>query len=133
MAKGEALKSQIEALRNAIPELKGVLLASNERLPIAHSFSNGQDPNRVAAMAAAAADALPPPGVAVGAANCSTKGSTPARKPPTAIFPLMTAARRFSRINDESKFSTCRNHSAACSKAFLGISPTISLDTGVTP
>ena len=38
MAKGEALKSQIEALRNAIPELKGVLLASNEGLPIAHSF-----------------------------------------------------------------------------------------------
>ena len=54
MAKGDALKSHIEALRSAIPELKGVLLASNEGLPIAHSFSNGQDPNRVAAMAAAA-------------------------------------------------------------------------------
>ena len=54
MAKGEALKVHIEALRSAIPELKGVLLASNEGLPIAHSFSNGQDPNRVAAMAAAA-------------------------------------------------------------------------------
>lgn len=54
MAKGEALKSHIEALRNAIPELKGVLLASNEGLPIAHSLSNGADPNRVAAMAAAA-------------------------------------------------------------------------------
>src|SRR5579864_1098574 len=54
MAKGEALKAHIEALRNAIPELKGVLLASNEGLPIAHSLSNGADPNRVAAMAAAA-------------------------------------------------------------------------------
>ncbi len=54
MAKSEALKTHIEALRNAIPELKGVLLASNEGLPIAHSLSNGADPNRVAAMAAAA-------------------------------------------------------------------------------
>jgi predicted regulator of Ras-like GTPase activity (Roadblock/LC7/MglB family) len=54
MAKAEALKGHIEALRNAIPELKGVLLASNEGLPIAHSLSNGSDPNRVAAMAAAA-------------------------------------------------------------------------------
>src|SRR5580704_12791455 len=56
MAKGEALKIQIEALRNAIPELKGVLLASNEGLPVAHSLSNGTDPNRVAAMAAAASN-----------------------------------------------------------------------------
>jgi hypothetical protein len=54
MAKVEALKNHLEALRNAIPELKGVLLASNEGLPIAHSLSNGSDPNRVAAMAAAA-------------------------------------------------------------------------------
>jgi len=54
MAKGEAIKGHIEALRSAIPELKGVLLASNEGLPIAHSLSNGADPNRVAAMAAAA-------------------------------------------------------------------------------
>ena len=30
-----------------------MLLASNEGLPIAHSISNGADPNRVAAMAAA--------------------------------------------------------------------------------
>jgi predicted regulator of Ras-like GTPase activity (Roadblock/LC7/MglB family) len=56
MAKGEALKGHIEALRNAIPELKGVLLASNEGLPIAHSLSNGADPNRIAAMAAAASN-----------------------------------------------------------------------------
>src|SRR5947209_8337516 len=54
MAKHESLKVHIEALRNAIPELRGVLLASNEGLPVAHSLSNGTDPNRVAAMAAAA-------------------------------------------------------------------------------
>ena len=54
MAKVEALKGQIESLRNTIPELRGVLLASNEGLPIAHSLSNGDDPNRVAALAASA-------------------------------------------------------------------------------
>lgn len=54
MAKGEALKAALEGLRNAIPELKGVLLASNEGLPIAHALTNGSDPNRLAAMAAAA-------------------------------------------------------------------------------
>ncbi len=84
-------------------------------------------------MAPEAAAALPPPGVAVGAANSSMKGSTPARNPPTEILPPITAARRFSRMSVESKFSTCRNHSAACSKASLGISPTISLETGTTP
>jgi len=54
MAKGEALKAALEGLRNAIPELKGVLLASNEGQPIAHALTNGADPNRLAAMAAAA-------------------------------------------------------------------------------
>src|SRR6266404_9205971 len=54
MAKGEALKAALEGLRNSIPELKGVLLASNEGLPIAHALTNGADPNRLAAMAAAA-------------------------------------------------------------------------------
>jgi predicted regulator of Ras-like GTPase activity (Roadblock/LC7/MglB family) len=53
MAKVEVLKSQLESLQNAVPELKGVLLASNEGLPIAHSFTNGTDPNSVAALAAA--------------------------------------------------------------------------------
>ncbi|MBZ5606992.1 MAG: roadblock/LC7 domain-containing protein [Acidobacteriia bacterium] len=53
MVKQEALKNHLDALRNSIPELKGVLLASNEGLPVAHSLSNGTDPNRVAAMAAA--------------------------------------------------------------------------------
>src|SRR5580658_9872148 len=54
MVKHEALKNHLETLRSSIPELRGVLLASNEGLPIAHSLSNGADPNRVAAMAAAA-------------------------------------------------------------------------------
>lgn len=54
MVKHEILKNHLETLRNAIPELRGVLLASNEGLPVAHSLSNGIDPNRVAAMAAAA-------------------------------------------------------------------------------
>lgn len=54
MIKHEVLKNHLETLRNAIPELRGVLLASNEGLPVAHSLSNGGDPNRVAAMAAAA-------------------------------------------------------------------------------
>lgn len=53
MAKAELLKNQLETLKEAIPDLKGVLLASNEGLPIAHSFTNGTDPNRVAALAAA--------------------------------------------------------------------------------
>jgi predicted regulator of Ras-like GTPase activity (Roadblock/LC7/MglB family) len=54
MTKHETLKGQLDALRNSIPELRGVLLASSEGLPVAHSLSNGTDPNRVAAMAAAA-------------------------------------------------------------------------------
>lgn len=54
MAKHEVFKTHIDNLRNNIPELKGVLLASIEGLPIVHSLSNGADPNRVAAMAAAA-------------------------------------------------------------------------------
>ena len=54
MAKHDALKNHLDNLRNSIPELKGVLLASVEGLPVAHALSNGMDANRVAAMAAAA-------------------------------------------------------------------------------
>jgi predicted regulator of Ras-like GTPase activity (Roadblock/LC7/MglB family) len=56
MVKHEVLKNQLETLRNSIPELRGVLLASNEGLPVAHSLSTGVDANRVAAMAAAASN-----------------------------------------------------------------------------
>lgn len=55
MSKQDQLKSQIESLCDSIPELTGVLLASSDGLPIAHSLSNDDDPARVAAMAAAAA------------------------------------------------------------------------------
>ena len=51
MAKLEALQKQIEILRSAIPELRGVLVASTEGLPVAHSIAGGADPARVAAMA----------------------------------------------------------------------------------
>ncbi len=44
MVKQDALKNHLESLRNSIPELRGVLLASNEGLPVAHSLSNGTDP-----------------------------------------------------------------------------------------
>jgi uncharacterized protein len=54
MAKLEQLQKSVDGLRNAIPELRGVLVASTEGLPIAHSLSNGTDPARMAAMAAAA-------------------------------------------------------------------------------
>jgi uncharacterized protein len=54
MARLEQLQKSIEGLRASIPELRGVLVASSEGLPIAHSLTNGADPNRVAAMAAAA-------------------------------------------------------------------------------
>jgi predicted regulator of Ras-like GTPase activity (Roadblock/LC7/MglB family) len=54
MAKQEELKKHMQALRNAVPELNGLLLASNEGAPIAHSLSNGTDPNNLAATAAAA-------------------------------------------------------------------------------
>lgn len=54
MSKREEIQRHLEDLRSAVPELKGVLLASNEGLPVAHSFPNGADAQRVAAMAAAA-------------------------------------------------------------------------------
>jgi hypothetical protein len=55
VTKHEEILRHLEELRTAVPELKGVLLASNEGLPVAHSFTNGSDAQRLAAMAAAAA------------------------------------------------------------------------------
>lgn len=55
MAKLDEILKSLESLRAAVPELNGVLLASMEGLPIAHAFTNGEDPKRVAAMAAAGA------------------------------------------------------------------------------
>ncbi len=54
MTKQEHLAITISALRGAIPELRGVLVATTDGLPIAQSFSDGTDGNRVAAMAATA-------------------------------------------------------------------------------
>jgi uncharacterized protein len=51
MAKLDALQKSIDTLRAAIPELRGVLVASTEGLPVAHSIAGGADPARVAAMA----------------------------------------------------------------------------------
>jgi predicted regulator of Ras-like GTPase activity (Roadblock/LC7/MglB family) len=56
MSKHEILTKQIESLCDAIPELQGVVLASADGLPIAHSLTNDADPSRVAAMAVAAAN-----------------------------------------------------------------------------
>ena len=53
MPKNKELKDQMAALRRAVPELYGLLLAANEGLPIAHSLSNGTDPDRIGALAAA--------------------------------------------------------------------------------
>jgi uncharacterized protein len=54
MSKREALQNALQTLRSAIPELKGVLVATTDGLALAHSLSSGEDPNRVAAMAATA-------------------------------------------------------------------------------
>lgn len=53
MSKQEQLQHVIDGLRSAVPEAKGVLIASTDGLAISHSLSSG-DPNRVAAMAATA-------------------------------------------------------------------------------
>jgi len=54
MSKVEEIQKGIAQLRLAVPELKGVLLATTEGLPVAHSLADGLDPQRFAAMAAAA-------------------------------------------------------------------------------
>jgi uncharacterized protein len=54
MSKVEEIQNGIGQLRVAVPELRGVLLATTEGLPVAHSLSDGLDPQRFAAMAAAA-------------------------------------------------------------------------------
>jgi predicted regulator of Ras-like GTPase activity (Roadblock/LC7/MglB family) len=54
MAKQDTVKDCLDHLRDAIPELKGVLLASIEGLPVAHALSNDLEPNRIAAMTGAA-------------------------------------------------------------------------------
>jgi uncharacterized protein len=54
VGKQEALQQCLMNLRSAIPEIRGVLIASTDGLPMAQNLSGSEDPNRVAAMAATA-------------------------------------------------------------------------------
>lgn len=54
MSKQAQLQTIIGGLRQAIPEIQGVLVASTDGLPIAHEMPSGADANRTAAMAATA-------------------------------------------------------------------------------
>ena len=53
-SKSERLNSILVNLRSSLPELRGALVATADGLPIAQSFSDNTDANRVAAMAATA-------------------------------------------------------------------------------
>lgn len=53
-SKQEQLLSTLNNLRSSLPELRGALIATVDGLPIAQSFSDSTDANRVAAMAATA-------------------------------------------------------------------------------
>lgn len=53
-SKPERLNAILMNLRNSMPELRGALVATADGLPIAQSFSDNTDANRVAAMAATA-------------------------------------------------------------------------------
>ncbi|NJK46352.1 MAG: hypothetical protein HC933_20790 [Pleurocapsa sp. SU_196_0] len=54
LGKQEALQQALSTLRSAIPDLRGVLVASSDGLPMAQNLVGNEDPNRVAAMAATA-------------------------------------------------------------------------------
>lgn len=54
LSKQDRLNATLTTLRAALPELRGVLVATVDGLPIAKSMGDGTDANRVAAMAATA-------------------------------------------------------------------------------
>ena len=54
VSKQEQLQTTLQTLRSSLPELRGALVATVDGLPIAQSFSDNTDANRVAAMAATA-------------------------------------------------------------------------------
>ncbi|ALW89390.1 roadblock/LC7 domain-containing protein [Deinococcus actinosclerus] len=54
LSKQDRLNVILSDLRGAMPELRGVLVATVDGLPIAQSMGDGADANRVAAMAATA-------------------------------------------------------------------------------
>lgn len=53
-SKQETLLTTLQTLRSSLPELRGALVATVDGLPIAQTFSDNTDANRVAAMAATA-------------------------------------------------------------------------------
>lgn len=53
MSKYSELKDQVDEVRRSLPEVEGVLVGSDEGLPIMHSVGD-RDPDRLAAMATAA-------------------------------------------------------------------------------
>jgi len=53
MSRRDRIQQGIDQLRMAIPDLDGVLLATNEGMPLVHSVSEHGDPGRIAALAAA--------------------------------------------------------------------------------
>ena len=54
MSKQQQLQATLQSLRTSLPELRGALVATTDGLPIAQTFSDATDSNRVAAMAATA-------------------------------------------------------------------------------
>jgi len=50
----DQIQKDLDNLRASVPELRGVLLASNEGRTIAHALPQDSDPDRIAALAAAA-------------------------------------------------------------------------------
>ncbi|MFC3834633.1 MULTISPECIES: roadblock/LC7 domain-containing protein [Deinococcus] len=53
-SKTDRLDTALSALRRAMPDVRGALVATSDGLPIAKSFSDNTDASRVAAMAATA-------------------------------------------------------------------------------
>jgi len=53
MSKAEQIERWIQALQESIPEVRGVMVAASDGLPIAHSFPS-EEAARVAAMSATA-------------------------------------------------------------------------------
>ncbi len=54
MANADDLQKDLDNLRAAVPEVRGVVLATHDGQPIAHSLPEDADPNRIAVIAAAA-------------------------------------------------------------------------------
>jgi predicted regulator of Ras-like GTPase activity (Roadblock/LC7/MglB family) len=56
MSKSDTLEVLLGTLRQAIPQIRGALIASTDGLPIAHSLPHGTDPTEYAALAATLTD-----------------------------------------------------------------------------